>query len=151
MAALSPARQVRFDSRPARMPYLAEGQDVADLSAELTAFMRQYEQATNRHDVDQVAPLIAQDATYWFTDGSYHGIDAIKAALEHTFTTILDETYKIDQMEWAAVTEDLGVCRYHFHWTGTIDGAPASGHGRGTNLVIKRNGTWKMLHEHLSR
>jgi hypothetical protein len=74
------------------------------------------------------------DATYWLTDGSYHGIDAIKAALERTFTTILDEIYTIDKMEWVAV------CRYRYRWTGVIDGAPASGHGRGT-----------MLHEHLSR
>lgn len=124
---------------------------MSDPTAELTAFMRQYEQATNRHDFNQLTPLIADDATYWFTDGSYHGIDAIKAAVERTFTTILDEVYKIDQLEWIAVAENLGVCRYHFRWTGVIHGTPASGNGRGTNLVVKRNGNWKMLHEHLSR
>ncbi|MFJ4406431.1 nuclear transport factor 2 family protein [Streptomyces sp. NPDC088910] len=27
---------------------------------------------------------------------------------------------------------------------------PRSGEGRGTNVIVKRDGAWKMLHEHLS-
>ena len=38
---------------------------------ELTAFMTEYERAANSHDVGRVLPLIGDDATYWFTDGSY--------------------------------------------------------------------------------
>jgi len=112
--------------------------------------MRRYEQATNRHDFDQVAPLIADDATYWFTEGSYRGIDAIRAAIERTFATILDEVYEVGDLEWVAVANDLAVCRYTFSWRGVIDGRPASGQGRGTNVVVRRDGTWIMQHEHLS-
>ena len=64
---------------------------MSDLETELTSFVERYEQATNRHDFGQLVPLIAEDATYWFTEGSYHGIDAIRAAVERTFATILDE------------------------------------------------------------
>jgi ketosteroid isomerase-like protein len=124
---------------------------MSELDAELTWFMRQYERATNRHDFDELVPLIADDATYWFTEGSYHGIVAIRGAIERTFTTILDEVYRIEDLEWVAITDGLAVCRYRFCWTGTVDGEPASGQGRGTNVVTKRNGGWKMLHEHLSR
>jgi ketosteroid isomerase-like protein len=124
---------------------------VSDPYAELTAFMYQYEQATNRHDFDDLAPLIADDATYWFTEGSYDGIDAIKVAVERTFAAILDEVYKLEELEWIAIADDLAVCRYHFRWTGVVDGKPTAGQGRGTNVVTKRNGVWKMLHEHLSR
>ncbi|KAK1183485.1 nuclear transport factor 2 family protein [Streptomyces sp. NBS 14/10] len=35
-------------------------------------------------------------------------------------------------------------------WTGTIDGQPRSGSGRGTNVLVNSAGTWQMLHEHLS-
>jgi ketosteroid isomerase-like protein len=124
---------------------------VSELHAELTSFVCQYEQATNRHDFDQLAPLIADDATYWFTEGSYHGLNAIQAAIERTFATILDEVYEITDLKWVAVTDDLAVCRYRFRWSGVVDGKPASGQGRGTNVVTKRNGAWKMSHEHLSR
>lgn len=124
---------------------------VSDLDAELTSFVYLYERATNRHDFDQLVPLIAEDATYWFTDGSYHGVDAIRAAVERTFATILDEVYKIEDLEWVAATDDLAVCRYRFWWTGVVGGEPASGQGRGTNVLTKRDGAWQMLHEHLSR
>lgn len=124
---------------------------MSELDAELTSFMRQYERAANRHDFDELVPLIADDATYWFTEGSYHGIVAIRGAIERTFTTILDEVYRIEDLEWVAVTDGLAVCRYRFRWTGTVDGEPASGQGRGTNVVTKHRGGWKMLHEHLSR
>jgi hypothetical protein len=64
---------------------------MSELDAELTSFMHQYERATNSHDFGELVPLIADDATYWFTEGSYHGIVAIRRAIERTFTTILDE------------------------------------------------------------
>ncbi|MDT5028795.1 MAG: hypothetical protein QOE61_5221 [Micromonosporaceae bacterium] len=124
---------------------------MSELDAELTSFMYRYEQATNRHDFDQLVPLIADDATYWFTEGSYRGVDAIRTAIEHTFATILDEVYEVQDLEWVAVTDDLAVCRYHFSWKGVVEGEPASGQGRGTNVVTKRNGAWRMLHEHLSQ
>lgn len=120
------------------------------MPAELTAFMRQYEEATNRHDFDLLAPLIAEDATYWFTDGSHRGIAAIRAAVSRTFATIQDEVYRITDLEWVALADDFAVCHYQFHWSGTVDGEPASGRGRGTNVLTRRAGTWLMLHEHLS-
>jgi ketosteroid isomerase-like protein len=115
-----------------------------------TAFVRAYEQATNSHDIANVAPLIAADAVYWFSDGSYRGRDAILAAIAQTFATIRDETYQIADLEWVATDSSLAVCRYRFSWTGIINGLPRSGSGRGTNVLIKTSGGWQMLHEHLS-
>jgi ketosteroid isomerase-like protein len=46
---------------------------MSDPATQLAAFMAEYERAANSHDVQQVVPLIADDATYWFTDGSYRG------------------------------------------------------------------------------
>lgn len=125
--------------------------DVSGLDAELTSFVHRYEQATNRHDFAHLVPLIADDATYWFTEGSYHGIDAIRTAVERTFATILDEVYEVEDLEWVAISDDLAVCRYRFSWRGVVDGKLQSGQGRGTNVVTRRDGAWKMLHEHLSR
>jgi hypothetical protein len=86
---------------------------MSDLITGLTAFMTAYEHAANSHDVEQVLPLIADDATYWFTDGSYRGREEI--------------------------------C-----WRGVVEGQPASGRGRGTNVLVERDGAWQVQHEHLS-
>ena len=74
----------------------------------------------------------------------------IKMAIERTFATIHDEVYEITDLEWVALGMEHAVCRYRFSWTGVIDGQPRSGRGRGTNVVIRRDGEWRMLHEHLS-
>ncbi len=115
-----------------------------------TAFIRAYEQATNSHDIAQLAPLISSDAVYWFTDGSHRGRGAVLAAISQTFATIRDEVYRINELEWIATDTNQAVCRYHFAWTGIVDGQPRSGSGRGTNVLVKIDGAWQMLHEHLS-
>ena len=123
---------------------------MSDLVAELTAFMARYERANNSHDIARVAPMIDADATYWFSDGSHRGRGEIAAAIERTFSTIQNEVYEIKDLEWVVAAPDNAVCRYRFSWTGVVDGRPRSGQGRGTNVIIKRNGNWKMQHEHLS-
>ncbi|WP_326746330.1 nuclear transport factor 2 family protein [Streptomyces sp. NBC_00121] len=119
-------------------------------TAPLAEFIRTYEQAANSHDITQLVPLIAPDAVYWFSDGSHRGRKAILSAIAYTFATIHDEIYQIDDLEWIVHSDDHAVCRYRFTWTGTIDGRPRSGSGRGTNVLVNNAGTWQMLHEHLS-
>lgn len=46
----------------------------ASLESELASFIGEYERANNSHDIERVVPFIAEDATYWFSDGSYQGI-----------------------------------------------------------------------------
>ena len=121
-----------------------------DLTTELAAFIAEYERAANSHDVGRVLALIAEDATYWFTDGSYRGREEIAGALERTFATIHEEVYEIRELEWVALTDELAACRYHFFWRGVVDGQPSSGRGRGTNVVVRRDAAWQVHHEHLS-
>ena len=121
------------------------------MTQDLTAFMQSYEQANNSHIWANVAPMIAPNATYWFTDGSYTGIDEIRQAVEATFEKLQDEVYKISDVKWSIATETVAACTYHFSWQATVDGVLQSGSGRGTNILEKRNGSWQIVHEHLSR
>lgn len=121
------------------------------MNEELDTFLKSYEQANNSHIWANVEPFIAKDATYWFTDGSYVGIDEIREAIETTFTKIQDEVYEIKDICWPTVTDVNAVCTYTFHWQGAVDGKQASGSGRGTNVLEKRDGSWQIVHEHLSK
>jgi ketosteroid isomerase-like protein len=121
------------------------------MTQDLTTFMRAYEHANNSHIWANVAPMIAPNATYWFTDGSYTGIDEIRQAVEATFEKLQDETYKISGLKWPVATDTVAVCTYRFSWQATIDGVKQSGNGRGTNVLEKRNGSWQIVHEHLSK
>lgn len=123
---------------------------MSDVVDELNAFMGGYERAANSHEIEQLAPLIAAEAVYWFSDGSHRGRAAVLSAIEATFAAIREEDYRISDLEWITCGRDLAVCRYRFSWTGLVEGSPRSGEGRGTNVVINQDGRWLMLHEHLS-
>jgi ketosteroid isomerase-like protein len=118
--------------------------------AELEEFLGEYCERTNARDLSRWRELVAEDATYWFTDGSFVGIDAIVAAVERTYAAIQDEVYTISDVQWVCASDESAVARYRFHWVGLVDGERREGRGRGTNVMVKRDGRWQMVHEHLS-
>jgi ketosteroid isomerase-like protein len=115
-------------------------------------FLRDYEKKANSHHFDDVAPLISEDAIFWFNDGSFRGMEAIRQAFEKTWSyDIQDEKFWLDNIEWLVEENDVAACAYLFHWTGMVNGELRDlGHGRGT-CVLKKKGDWKIVHEHLSR
>lgn len=121
-----------------------------DIKNSLTSFMKDYENANNSHRFENVRPFIAPNATYWFTDGSFTGIDEIQTAVQTTFDKIQDETYRINNLQWVISEPATAVCTYTFSWQGTVDGIPAEGTGRGTNVLKLSSGNWQIVHEHLS-
>lgn len=112
--------------------------------------LQEYERRTNTHSFAEVAPLIACDAIYWFSEGSYRGRDEIRQAFERTWAYILDERYSINNVHWLVVEEHTATCIYTFHWQGVTPNGPAEGSGRGTSIFRKRDDQWEVIHEHLS-
>jgi ketosteroid isomerase-like protein len=115
-------------------------------------FIRAYSSSAQTGGVDKTLSMIADDAVYWFSDGSVHvGKPAIEIVLRRNFELIKDETYLVSDVKWVAQSDEVAVCVYRYDWAGVIHGQPASGFGRGTS-VIKRNGvSWLVVHEHLSK
>ncbi|MBX8638223.1 MAG: nuclear transport factor 2 family protein [Thermoplasmata archaeon] len=114
--------------------------------------MDEYSRRTNLHRFEEVAPLIDNKALYWFSDGSTHeGIDAIRAVFERNWKAITNEVYRIEDLRWIAQDESLAVCVYTFHWDGETREGHRSGEGRGSCVLQKVNGYWRVIHEHLSR
>lgn len=109
-----------------------------------------YEQHINAHDFDLLVPVISDEATFWFNDGSHTGLLAIRAAFERTWAAISNETYWLDQRQWIARSEDAAACLYRFNWQGTVNGTASSGQGRGTTVLRREADGWKIVHEHLS-
>ena len=96
-----------------------------------------YVEAANSRDFGQVAPFVAEDAVYWFTDGTFSGRDAIRRAFEATWSAIQDETYTIDNVRWIAMGDQTAACVYSFHSVhseGWVEGQRFSATGRGTNV-----------------
>ncbi len=117
---------------------------------ELNNFLKKYEEATNSHNFNLVEPLLAENAVYWFSDGSYDGLAAIRDGFESTWNTVKNEVYEIHDVRWLTVSDTSASCVYRFAWRGIIEGKAQSGEGRGTNVLTKTADGWKIVHEHLS-
>lgn len=108
-----------------------------------------YVEALNTHAWDRIAPHVAEDAVFIFTEDTFTGHTAAKAAFEKTFALIQDEHFSLHDIVWTVVTDEVAACRYEFRWKGLISGQEASGGGRGTTVLRKANGRWLIAHEHL--
>jgi ketosteroid isomerase-like protein len=122
-----------------------------EMDQTLETFLEEYARRTNTHTFDLVAPLIAEKAVYWFTDGTFRGHSSIRHAFERTWSVIQDEQYSISEVEWLSVDTHSATCIYTFHWRGLINSAIREGSGRGTSVLQKVDGGWQVLHEHLSQ
>jgi ketosteroid isomerase-like protein len=110
-----------------------------------TEFMCAYEAVTNAHDLDALLELIADDAIYLFSDRTAHiGKPAIRKAILANFEAIQGETYRIQNLKWLASSNDVAACVYEFDWSGTMNGRPVSGGGRGTTVIRCTDGQWKV-------
>src|SRR5580704_3827373 len=162
-----PARYVNSDANPNTYPDLDRMGDFAirdimpgeaitindkiELQNELDTFLKAYEQVVNSRDFSNVAPFIAEDATFWFTDGQFNGKTAIREAFESTWAHIQDEVYTISNMKWVACSYWVSACTYTFKSDGMVDGKRQVYEGYGTNVVRRIGGRWRVVHEHLSK
>lgn len=120
------------------------------MNDDLNDFLSEYIRRTNSHQFDAIAPLIDDHAIYWFSSGSYRGLNAIQNAFERTWSIIQNEHYALEDLEWLTIDDLTATCIYTYRWRGSIDGATREGVGRGTNIMRKDSQKWRIVHEHLS-
>lgn len=114
------------------------------------SFIKKYGAALATQDWQQVDPLVYPDACVTFSSGAVHvGKTAVRQAFERNFSLIQDETYAIENVHWVMKGEDTAVYLFTFHWSGIINGKPASGAGTGSAVIINGANGWQLLVEHL--
>jgi len=112
--------------------------------------MAAYADLINQHDFSLLVPLIDSNAVFWFSSGSFTGIDAIRGAFERTWQRLGKETYWLKDLTWISDGDRAASCTYRFRWRAVVDGNDVEGSGRGTTVLIKRADNWRIIHEHLS-
>lgn len=115
-----------------------------------TEFLERYEKALATQDWKSVAPLIDDNASVIFSDGSmFKGKEAIKAAYERNFNAIQNEEYRIENIHWLLKSPESAAYMFDFFWRGVVRGREASGSGRGTAVLIRKDNRWLLIAEQL--
>ena len=113
-------------------------------------FIEGYAKALATQDWQSVTPYIHRDACVTFSNGDFfRGKAEVQKAFERNFSLIQDEEYSILDLHWVYRSARFAVCTYAFRWRGIIKGQQAGGAGRGTSAIIKEDGRWLLLAEHL--
>ncbi len=108
-----------------------------------------YAVALGTQNWEEVAPYIHPECTAVFSSGTYRGAASVEAIFRRNFDRVVDEKYRVENVQWLDLTDDRAVVLYDFAWSGVIEGRPASGGGRGTSVMAVHDGRWKILLEHL--
>lgn len=115
-------------------------------------FIKNYEKALSTQDWKQVTPLIHKDANVIFSNGNVHiGKENIKKAFEHNFSLIKNEKYTIKNVRWLLKKEATAMYVFEFFWKGTINEKSVEGNGIGTCVLVRQQGSWILLSEHLGK
>jgi ketosteroid isomerase-like protein len=125
--------------------------DKIELQHELDTFLEAYEDAANSRQLKKVAPFIAHNAVFQFTNGTFVGKQEIKRAFENTWGNIKDAQYTISNVRWIVATYWVSVCSYRFKSDGIVKGKRQVYEGYGTNVLKRVDGNWRIVHEHLSK
>ncbi|MCA9750552.1 MAG: nuclear transport factor 2 family protein [Gemmatimonadetes bacterium] len=113
-------------------------------------FVRTYEAALATQDWAVVSPLIHEDASVTFSDGSVHrGKDAVRAAFERNFRAIESEEYRISSVHWLPRSQDFAAYQFDYEWRGIVRGQIMGGRGRGTCVLLRDGDAWQLVAEHL--
>lgn len=111
--------------------------------------LKKYETALSSQNWNAVEPLMHKDICVTFSNGTYKGINEVRAVFERNFSAIKEEQYIISNMHWAHSNDTNAVCLYDFNWQGIINGELCSGGGRGTSVLIYNDKKWQIITEHL--
>ncbi|MGH3248935.1 MAG: nuclear transport factor 2 family protein [Trebonia sp.] len=82
--------------------------------------------------------------------GHVPGKENVREAFQ-TWQHIQDETYTITEIQWIATNYWVSACTYKFKSDGTVDGKRQVCEGKGTNVLRRIHGSWRITHAHLSR
>jgi ketosteroid isomerase-like protein len=144
------SRMGNFALRPIKTGEAITIDDSIELHNELSTFLDAYEAAANGSDFDQMAPLLAEDAVYWLPDGSFSGKPAVRQAHEDRWANGQAELVTRSDVGWVVATYWTAACTYRFRAKRADNDERGSHDGRGTNVLKRIDGRWRVVHEHLS-
>ena len=118
------------------------------------AFLEGFERLAEREDFALIREMIGEHAFFRFNDGDFVGRPAIQAAFERTWRgdpTVVKARFYLSDIAVLTVDERTATATYTYTWEGSQGDRAFTVRGRGTRVLVRDGGGFRIVHEHLSR
>lgn len=117
-------------------------------------FLNHFEDVAMKEDFNLLRDMIDERAYFRFNDGDFVGRQAIQAAFEKSWRadpTVRKARFYLSDIVVLATDSSSATATYTYNWEGSQGGREFRIQGRGTRVLLRENGKFRIIHEHLSR
>ena len=117
-------------------------------------FLNHFEDVAMKEDFNLLRDMIDERAYFRFNDGDFVGRQAIQAAFEKTWRgdpTVRKARFYLSDIVVLTTDASSATATYTYHWEGSQGGREFKIQGRGSRVLLRENGKFRIIHEHLSR
>lgn len=127
----------------------------ASVSVEsVVQFLNHFEEVAMKEDFNLLRDMIDERAYFRFNDGDFVGHQAIQAVFEKTWRgdpTVKKARFYLTDIAVLSTDHSSAAATYTYNWEGSQGGREFKIQGRGTRVLLRVNGRFRIIHEHLSR
>lgn len=120
----------------------------------VSAFLVEFERLSEQQDFALIEDLIDERAFFRFNDGDFVGRAAIRAVFEKTWrgdASVRKSRFWLSNIVVLTTDETTATATYDWTWEGFQGDCAFTILGRGTRVVRREGGRFRIVHEHLSR
>ena len=117
-------------------------------------FLNHFEGVAMKEDFSLLEDMIDDRAYFRFNDGDFVGRQAIRASFEKTWKgdpTVKKARFYLSDIVVLTTDTASATATYTYNWEGSQGSQEFKIQGRGTRVLIHERGTFRIIHEHLSR
>jgi ketosteroid isomerase-like protein len=117
-------------------------------------FLHHFEEVAMKEDFNLLREMIDERAYFRFNDGDFVGRQAIQAVFEKTWRgdpTVKKARFYLSDIVVLTTDQASATATYTYNWEGSQGGREFKIQGRGTRVLIREGGKFRIIHEHLSR
>ncbi len=119
------------------------------LRTSLETCMDDYCAALNTHDFVNVAPYFVAEPVVWYTNVEIYHHRTLAMHMHNVWKDIPDEVYATFGRKWPVISADHATCCYYFRYEGHTTEGFIRKFGKGTNVLVRQDGIWKISHMNL--
>jgi hypothetical protein len=127
----------------------------SEITAEsVVGFLHHFEDEAMKEDFSLIQDMIDERACFRFNDGDFIGHQAIQAAFEKSWRgdpTVKKARFYLSDIVVLTVDQASATATYTYNWEGQQGDREFRIQGRGTRVLTHVDGSFRIIHEHLSR